>query len=65
MFNKNTFSYDAHKISQKNKYLVQNKLKKAISFVENYLSNVVAKSCSFSNHEQNKLTFEVCLLDIF
>lgn len=46
-----------------NDFLVEDsKFQATIDFVRSYLDNVVQQASPFGDKEQNKLTFEVCIL---
>lgn len=53
------FSYDSNKSPDACKEGVKSKFANTISFVNDYLGNVVGHICSFADREHNKLTFEV------
>ena len=54
-------SYEATANRDPIKDEVKHKFSTTLQFVEEYLSNVVNRSWSFADKEQNKLTYEVCL----
>ena len=55
------FSYDSNSDNEQIKE-VRQKFQPTITFVESYLKNVVDTMWTFSDNEQNKLTFEVVKL---
>ena len=56
------FSYDTNTSKEPTKDDVRQRFQPTINFVESYLQNVVDKMWTFSDNEQNKLTFEVVKL---
>ena len=55
------FSYDSNSVNEQSKD-VRQKFQPTITFVESYLKNVVDNMWTFSDNEQNKLTFQVVKL---
>ena len=51
--------YDSNQAQDHARETVRSRFSKTMHFVENYLKNVVDKMWTFSDPEQNKLTFEV------
>lgn len=55
------YSYETNRPKDAKKEAVKPKFASTILFVEDYLCNVVNRSLSFGDKEQNKLTFEVII----
>ena len=54
------FRYDQHLAVGEEREENRLRFSGVITFVENYLQNISSNIWSFSDKEQNKLTFEVC-----